>query len=75
MTVDVRATFINPLLEFTSQLVTFCVEQPPGSKLVYHTKELGVRNVGDLPITARFSIPYPFCIMKGEIALANMVSE
>jgi len=74
MTVDVSATFIHPVLEFTSQEVNFCVEQPPGSKLVYHTKDLGVRNVGHLPVTTLFSLSYPFCLMRGDTALANMVS-
>ncbi len=74
MTVNVTCTFISPMLEFTSQEVIFSIQQPPGSKLIYHTKQLGVRNVSKLSVTAMLSCSYPFCLMKEEIALAFMVS-
>lgn len=75
MTVDITARFINPLLEFTSQEVEFCLQQPPGSKLIYHTQQLGVRNISQLPVTALFLISYPFCLMSEGVALAQMVRD
>lgn len=75
MTVDISANFISPLLDFSSQELLFSLHQSPGSKLVYHTQELGVRNVSPLPVTAVFLCPYPFCLMEDDIALAQMVSS
>ncbi len=75
MTVDIKASFISPLLDFSTQQVKFSVHQTPGSKLVYHTKQLGVRNVSKLPITAIFLCPYPFCLMDEEIAYAQRVRK
>lgn len=74
MTVDIAATFTSPLLEFTTREVMFTVHQLPGSKLVYHTQQLGVRNVGELPVTAVFSCDYPFCLMEEDIAYSQRVS-
>ena len=75
MTVDIVAHFINPLLSFSAEQVNFEVSQPPGSKLVYHTEQLGMHNVSELPLTAVFLCPYPFCLMDGEMAYAQRVSN
>lgn len=73
MTVDIVAHFVSPLLEFAMEEVLFSINQPPGSKLVYHTQQLGLHNVSKLPLTAIFFCPYPFCIMVEELAYAQHV--
>lgn len=74
MMVDIIAHFISPLLVFSMDEVMFDIRQPPGSKLVYHTQQLGVHNVSELPLTAVFLCPYPFCLMEEELAFAQRVS-
>lgn len=73
MSVDITATFIRPVLLFTAQEVAFSVHQPPGSTLVYHSQQLGVKNVSQLCMTAVFSCPYPFCLMEDDVAYAQRV--
>ena len=60
--------------EFITVLFVVAFFQPPGSKLVQHTQELGVRNISPLPVTAVVSCSYPFSIVKNNTALAQMVS-
>ena len=74
MSVDITAAFICPLLQFTAEEVVFEVHQMPGTMLVYHTQQLGVKNVSQLAMTAVFSCPYPFCLMDDDIAYAQRVS-
>lgn len=74
MSVDITATFIRPMLQFTAQEVVFDIHQIPGSMLVYHTQQLGMKNVSQLSMTAVFSCPYPFCLMEEDIAYAQRVS-
>lgn len=73
MSVDITATFVRPMLQFTAREVVFNIHQVPGSKLVYHTQQLGVKNVSRLTMTAIFSCPYPFCLMDDDIAYAQRV--
>ena len=74
MAVDITATFVCPLVEFAAQEVLFVLQQPPESKLIYHTQPLGVRNVSRLPVRAVFLVSHPFCLMSEGVALAQMVS-
>jgi hypothetical protein len=73
MSVDIIATFMCPVLQFSAKEVVFDIHQVPGSMLVYHTQQLGVKNVGMLSMTAVFSCPYPFCLMEDDIAYAQRV--
>ncbi|XP_074644164.1 hydrocephalus-inducing protein homolog [Tubulanus polymorphus] len=61
--VDIKVDFITPLLEFSSKQLFFRIDKKPHDELVVQTRDVLLKNVSSLPLTAQFQLSYPFQLL------------
>ncbi|CAL1528045.1 unnamed protein product [Lymnaea stagnalis] len=65
ISVDVRAEFIEPLLNFSTKCVFYRVDKGPADELPIMQQQLVITNQSSLSLTTKLKLGYPFSMVIG----------